>query len=137
MDTLTVETFVAAPIDRVWSAWTTPADIQQWNAALDSWHTPLAVLDLRAGGSFCYRMEARDGSAGFDYKGRFTQVEPQRRIDSELDDGRKVSVEFLPQTDGTLVRETFEVEASHTLEQQRTGWQSILDNFTRHVLSRA
>lgn len=137
METITIETRVAAPVEAVWKAWTTPEDIQQWNAALDSWHTPSATLDLREGGAFCYRMEARDGSAGFDYCGWFTRIEPLHQIESVLEDERKVSVEFLPQTGGTLVRESFEVEDTHTLEQQRAGWQGILDRFARHVQSRS
>jgi len=127
-----VETTVAAPIERVWAAWTTPEDITQWNAASDDWHTPRASVDLRVGGTFSSRMEARDGSAGFDFAGTYTKIEPQRLIECEFG-GRTLRVEFIPGPDGVTVRETFDAEGIHSEEEQRAGWQAILDNFARHV----
>lgn len=127
-----VETTVAAPIERVWAAWTTPEDITQWNAASDDWHTPRASVDLRVGGTFSSRMEARDGSAGFDFTGTYTKIEPQRLIECEFG-GRTLRVEFIPGPDGVTVRETFDAEDIHSEEEQRAGWQAILDNFARHV----
>lgn len=127
-----VETTVAAPIERVWAAWTTPEDITQWNAASDDWHTPRASVDLRVGGTFTFRMEARDGSAGFDFAGTYTKIEPQRLIECEFG-GRTLRVEFIPGPDGVTVRETFDAEDIHSEEEQRAGWQAILDNFARHV----
>lgn len=127
-----VETTVAAPIERVWAAWTTPEDITQWNAASDDWHTPRASVDLRVGGTFTFRMEARDGSAGFDFAGTYTKIEPQRLIECEFG-GRTLRVEFIPGPDGVTVRETFDAEGIHSEEEQRAGWQAILDNFARHV----
>lgn len=127
-----VETTVAAPIERVWAAWTTPEDITQWNAASDDWHTPRASVDLRVGGTFSSRMEARDGSAGFDFAGTYTKIEPQRLIECEFG-GRTLRVEFIPGPDGVTVRETFDAEDIHSEEEQRAGWQAILDNFARHV----
>lgn len=127
-----VETTVAAPIERVWAAWTTPEDITQWNAASDDWHTPRASVDLRVGGTFTFRMEARDGSAGFDFAGTYTKIEPQRLIECEFG-GRTLRVEFIPGSDGVTVRETFDAEDIHSEEEQRAGWQAILDNFARHV----
>ncbi len=134
---ITVETRIAAPIEEVWRAWTTPADITQWNAASDDWHTPRASVDLRNGGRFSSRMEAKDGSMGFDFEGTFTRVEPHRLIEYTMDDDRRVSVEFMQDGDGATVRETFDAETTFSPEQQRQGWQSILDNFARHVEARA
>src|SRR5919109_3837720 len=94
---ITVETVVKADLNKVWDAWNNPADIKQWNAASDDWHTPQSRVDLREGGKFSSRMEAKDGSAGFDFEGTYTRVEPQRRIEDVMSDGRAVSVEFTPQ----------------------------------------
>ncbi len=134
---ITIETTIAAPIARVWAAWTTPADIQQWNAASDDWHTTRAAVDLRVGGVFSSRMEAKDGSMGFDFTGTYTAVVEDELIVFAMDDGRVVRIEFAAGATGTTVRETFEAEATHSVEQQRQGWQAILDNFARHVLTRA
>ena len=130
---ITIETTVAAPLADVWRAWTTPADITQWNAATPDWHCPAAELDLRAGGSFSYRMEARDGSMGFNFCGTFTQVVPQELIEFSLGDDRIVTVEFVAGDGAVTVRESFTAESEHAAEQQRQGWQAILDNFARHV----
>src|SRR6478752_2000798 len=119
-----VETTVAAPIEQVWRAYTTPADIKQWNAASDDWHTTAATVDLRAGGAFSSRMEAKDGSMGFDFAGTYTKVVPQQLIESEFG-GRKLVVEFVPAAQGVTVRETFDAEGTHTPERQRAGWQAI------------
>jgi uncharacterized protein YndB with AHSA1/START domain len=132
---ITVETNVAAPMEKVWRAWTTPEDIKQWNAASDDWHTTAATVDLREGGQFSSRMEAKDGSMGFDFAGTYTKVVPNELIECEFG-GRTMSVEFVPNGDGVLVRETFDAEETHSLEQQRAGWQAILDNFARHVEGR-
>lgn len=129
-----VETEVRATLDAVWSAWNTPADIERWNSASPDWHTPRAEVDLREGGRFSSRMEARDGSAGFDFTGTYTCVVPNARIEYALDDGRSVSIAFIDNGDGTVtVREAFDPEGTHTREQQRAGWQAILDKFKRHV----
>ncbi|MEJ8854944.1 SRPBCC family protein [Variovorax robiniae] len=129
---ITIETVVRAPIDKVWAAWTTPADIVQWNAASDDWHTTKASVDLCVGGAFSSRMEAKDGSMGFDFAGVYTQVVPNALIESSFGD-RTLRVEFVPGVDGVTVRETFDAEKTHSVEQQRGGWQSILDRFARHV----
>lgn len=129
---ITVETKVHAPIDAVWSAWTSPADIVQWNAASDDWHTTHAKVDLRVGGEFSSRMEARDGSMGFDFAGTYTRIEPQRLIACAFGD-RELLVEFVEGKDAVTVRETFDSEPTHSVEQQRVGWQAILDRFARHV----
>lgn len=134
---ITIEALVHADLDSVWQAWNTPADITQWNAASDDWHTPSASVDLREGGRLTARMEAKDGSAGFDFTGVFTRIEPKRLIEYRLDDGRSVSIEFHEVSDGVVVRETFEAEGTHPPEMQRAGWQAILDNFTRYVERKA
>jgi uncharacterized protein YndB with AHSA1/START domain len=132
---ITVETHVAAPIDEVWRAWTTPEDIKQWNAASDDWHTTAATVDLRVGGTFSSRMEAKDGSMGFDFAGTYTQIVPHERIECEFG-GRVLVVEFLRTEGGVTVRETFDAEGTNSPEQQRAGWQAILDRFKRHVEAR-
>lgn len=129
---ITVERLVKAPLDAVWRAWTTPEDIVQWNAASADWHTTRAAVDLREGGVFSSRMEARDGSAGFDFEGTYTQVLPHQRLAAMLGD-RELVVEFLPQPGGVLVRETFDGDGTFPEDVQRAGWQAILDNFARHV----
>jgi uncharacterized protein YndB with AHSA1/START domain len=130
---ITVERFVRADLDKVWAAWNNPADIQQWNAASADWHTPRSTVDLREGGKFTARMEARDGSEGFDFEGIYTRVAPMWAIDYRMGDGREVGVEFVERPGGVLVRETFDAESTNPAELQRTGWQAILDNFGRHV----
>lgn len=129
---ITVETHVRAPIAKVWKAWTTPADIVRWNTATPEWHTPSATVDLREGGRFCSRMEAKDGSMGFDFEGTYTRIVPQERIEATFGD-RTLQVEFIAGTDGVTVRETFDAENDYPIEQQRQGWQTILDNFRKHV----
>jgi uncharacterized protein YndB with AHSA1/START domain len=129
---ITVEKFVKAPIAKVWSAYNTPADIMQWNTASDDWHTTKSEVDLRVGGVFSSRMEAKDGSFGFDFAGAYTKVEPQKLIEYMFGD-RAGRVEFIPGAGGVTVRVTFDAETQNPVEQQRGGWQAILDNFARHV----
>jgi len=133
---ITVETTVAAPIEEVWRAWTTPEDIKQWNAASDDWHTTAAAVDLRTGGEFSSRMEAKDGSMGFDFAGTYTRVVPHELIEFSFGD-RAATVEFIPSDGNVTVRETFDAETTYTPEQQQAGWQAILDRFARHVEARA
>ena len=130
---ITVETLVKANLDSVWDAWNNPDDIKQWNAASGDWHTTRSTVDLREGGKFSARMEAKDGREGFDFEGTYTRVVPQRVIEYRMDDGREVKVQFSETADGVLVRETFEAETENDPELQREGWQAILDNFARHV----
>ena len=132
---ITVEKLVNATIEAVWSAWTTPDDIKQWNAASDDWHTTKASVDLRVGGAFSSRMEAKDGSMGFDFAGTYTKVVKHQLIECSFG-GRVLVVEFAPGKNGVTVRETFDAESTHSVEQQRQGWQAILDNFARHVEAR-
>jgi len=129
---ITVEALVEAPIEKVWHAYTSPDDIKQWNAASDDWHTTQATVDLRVGGAFSSRMEAKDGSFGFDFAGTYTEVIPNQRIAYAFGDRTGV-VEFLPDTRGVTVRVTFDAETVYPVEQQREGWQAILNRFARHV----
>ncbi|MDN8613751.1 SRPBCC family protein [Variovorax ginsengisoli] len=129
---ITVETTVAAPIHDVWRAYTTPEDIIQWNAASDDWHTTAATVDLRVGGAFSSRMEAKNGSMGFDFAGTYTEIVPQSLIAYAFGD-RTGQVEFTDGPDGVRVRVTFDGEDQYPVEQQRQGWQAILDRFARHV----
>ena len=134
---ISIETHVKAPLQRVWQAWNDPRAIEQWNAASPDWHTPRSSVDLRVGGRFCARMEARDGSMGFDFEGSYTRVEPEKLIEFTLGDQRTVRVEFVEQDGGVTVRERFDAEDVHSAEQQRQGWQAILNNFARYVESQA
>lgn len=129
---ITVETLVKAPIDAVWRAYTTPDDIKQWNTASPDWHTTASSVDLRVGGTFSSRMEAKDGSFGFDFAGEYTEVVVPTLIAYRFGD-RVGQVAFKDGPDGVTVTVTFDGEPSHSEEQQRTGWQAILDNFARHV----
>lgn len=129
---ITIEALLNAPIATVWRAWTTPEDIVQWNSASPDWHTTRASVDLREGGDFSSRMEAKDGSMGFDFAGTYTRIVEHALIESRLGD-RTLRVEFIPGAQGVTVRETFDAEPTHSVEQQRQGWQAILDNFARHV----
>lgn len=130
---ITVETFVKGKLSQVWDAWNNPADIQQWNAAQDDWHTTRSAVDLREGGKFVSRMEAKDGSEGFDFEGTYTRIVPHEAIEYRMSDGREVKVEFIERAGGVLVKETFDSENENPPELQRQGWQAILDNFGRHV----
>jgi len=129
---ITVETSVAAPINQVWRAYTTPADIVKWNAASDDWHTTKATVDLREGGLFSSRMEAKDGSMGFDFAGTYTKIVEHKRIEYAFGE-RKAEVEFVPGSNGVTVRVTFDAETTHSVEQQQGGWQAILESFKRYV----
>jgi uncharacterized protein YndB with AHSA1/START domain len=127
-----VSTLVEAPLPEVWRSYTTPEDIQAWNAASSDWHTTSATVDLRPGGKFCSRMEAKDGSFGFDFAGEYTKIVHHELIEYTFGD-RVAVVSFLEQPTGVMVAVTFDGEQTHSEEQQRTGWQAILDNFAQHV----
>lgn len=130
---ITVETTIQAPVEKVWKLWTEPNHITQWNNASDEWHTPRAENDLRVDGRFTSRMEAKDGSMGFDFAGTYTHVQEHERIEYTLEDGRKVQIAFVSKGNETHVTETFEAEHTHPVEMQRAGWQAILDNFKNYV----
>ena len=129
---ISVNVLVPAPIDVVWSAYTTPQDIMQWNAASDDWHTTASIVDLRPGGAFSSRMEAKDGSFGFDFEGVYTQIIENEFIEYSFGD-RLATVTFAQEDDGVRVTVEFDTEEENSAEDQRTGWQAILYNFARHV----
>jgi uncharacterized protein YndB with AHSA1/START domain len=129
---ITVETLVKAPVAKVWHAYTTPEDIKLWNTASEDWHTTQSMVDLREGGAFSSRMEAKDGSFGFDFAGTYTKIVFQKLIGYSFGD-RTGAVEFLPGAQGVTVRSTFDAETENSVEQQRQGWQAILVNFAKHV----
>ena len=129
---ITVETKIKAPVAQVWRAYTTPADIKQWNTASPDWHITQSRVDLRVGGAFSSRMEAKDGSFGFDFAGSYTKLVTNALIEYSFGDRIGV-VEFLNAENEVTVRVTFDAESQHPIEQQRQGWQAILDNFAKHV----
>lgn len=129
---ITVSTLVEAPLPLVWRCYTTPDDIKAWNAASPDWHTTAASVDLRPGGKFSSRMEAKDGSFGFDFAGQYTNIVEHELIEYSFGD-RAAAVQFSESTRGVVVTVTFDGEATHSEEQQRSGWQAILDNFARYV----
>jgi uncharacterized protein YndB with AHSA1/START domain len=131
--TITVETTVNAPIEKVWKLWTLPEHITKWNNASDDWHTPFAENDLRAGGKFLSRMEAKDGSFGFDFGGEYDEIITNELIAYKIGDGRKVKIVFTSIGDETKVTETFEPESINSIDMQRGGWQAILDSFKKYV----
>jgi len=130
---ITVESTVNAPVAKVWTCWTTPEHITQWNNASDDWHTPKAENDLRAGGKFLTRMEAKDGSFGFDFTGVYDTVDTHQHIAYTLEDGRKVAIRFMEKDGVTQVSETFDPEGQNPADMQRAGWQAILDNFKKYT----
>jgi uncharacterized protein YndB with AHSA1/START domain len=129
---IVVEATVNAPVADIWRAYTSPQDIVQWNAASPDWHTTSASVDLRVGGTFTSRMEAKDGSMGFDFAGEYTTIVEHQRIDYSFG-GRNAEVEFLPEGAAVRVRVRFDAETTHSIEQQRAGWQAILNNFAAYV----
>ena len=130
---ITVENTVNASVEKVWQYWTTPEHITKWNNASDDWHTPRAENDLRVGGKFLSRMEAKDGSFGFDFGGIYDEVKTNEVIAYTIGDGRKVKINFTNQGNETKVVETFEAENENSIELQRGGWQNILDSFKKYT----
>jgi uncharacterized protein YndB with AHSA1/START domain len=131
--TITVSASINAPIEKVWELWTAPKHIMQWNNASPDWHTPKAENDLRTGGRFSSRMEAKDGSFGFDFGGVYDEVKMHKVIAYTIGDGRKVKVNFTGNGNTTEVVEAFEAEGTNPVEMQRGGWQAILNNFKKYV----
>lgn len=130
---ITIGVSINSPVEKVWKLWSDPKHIIHWNNASDDWHTPNAENDLRVGGKFLSHMEAKDGSIGFDFTGKYIKVEQHKLIEYTIDDGRNVLVSFVSNGTETTVTETFEAEQMHTIDMQKSGWQSILDNFKRYV----
>jgi len=132
---ITVSTTVNAPIKKVWEYWTKPEHITRWNSASEDWHTPSATNDLKVGGSFSCRMEAKDGSMGFDFGGIYDAIRENEYIEYTLGDGRKVKVTFTAVENGTKLSESFDAETTNSRDMQKAGWQSILDNFKKYTES--
>lgn len=130
---ITIEAIVNAPVEKVWKLWTLPEHITKWNSASDDWHTPYAENDLRVGGKFLSRMEAKDGSFGFDFGGTYDEVIINKLISYTMGDSRKVRVEFNHNGKTTRITSTFEVENQNPIEMQRDGWQAILNNFKKYA----
>ena len=129
---ITVATTVPLAPERAWELYTDPRSVTEWNFAVDEWHCPSASIDLRVGGTHTARMEARDGSFGFDFGGTYTEVDAPRSLALVLGDGRKSRTTFEPSEAGTLVQTTFDAEAQNPVEMQRDGWQAILNNYRKH-----
>ena len=130
---ITVNATIFAPIEKVWDYWTDPKHIMQWNNASDDWHTPNAENDLQVGGKFLSRMEAKDGSMGFDFIGVYSIVEPYSHIAYSMQDGRLVDIYFKEKNGSTEIKESFDAENENSIEMQQAGWQSILNNFKKYV----
>lgn len=130
---VTVQAVIQAPVDKVWRYWTEPEHITKWNQASDDWHAPRAENDLRVGGKFVTRMEAKDGSFGFDFGGEYDEVKLHEVIAYTMGDGRKVDIAFTAQGNETKVVEIFDAESTNPVEFQQAGWQAILDNFKKYT----
>ena len=130
---ITVETLVNTPVEKVWEYWTKPEHIKKWSFASDDWHTPYAENDLREGGKFSSRMEAKDGSFGFDFGGIYDAVNTNKYIEYTLGDGRKVKINFTDEGNNTGIVESFEAESTNPEEMQKGGWQAILNNFKKYA----
>ena len=130
---LTVQSKVNAPVEKVWDYWNAPEHIMKWNSASPDWHTPKSENDLRVGGKFSARMEAKDGSFGFDFGGVYDEVIANERIAYTMEDGRKTQITFISHGDTTEVIETFDAEGENPIEMQQAGWQAILDNFKKYT----
>jgi uncharacterized protein YndB with AHSA1/START domain len=131
--TITVTAIVQAPLAKTWEYWTRPEHIVRWNQASDDWHSPFAENNLVKGGQFITRMEARDGSMGFDFKGTYDEVIYHRLIAYTMEDGRKVEVSFVGDGDSTVVEEIFDPELENSRELQQQGWQAILNSFKHYA----
>jgi uncharacterized protein YndB with AHSA1/START domain len=130
---ITIEATINASLAKVWQYYTEPKHITQWNNASDDWHTTRAENDLRQGGKFLYRMEAKDGSFGFDFGGVYDEVKANELIGYTMDDGRKAKIVFASADDRTKIVIDFDAETENPIELQRDGWQAILDNFKKYV----
>jgi len=132
---ITIETNVKAPIEKVWDTWNNPKQVVNWNHASEDWFSPQATNDFKVGGKFVYRMEAKDGSFGFDFSGTYVDIQDNKLVVTRLDDDRLVSTEFIPENDSIKIVETFEAEGENSVELQREGWLAILTNFKNYTES--
>jgi uncharacterized protein YndB with AHSA1/START domain len=134
---VTVENTVKAPIEKVWRFWTEPEHIRNWAYAMDTWHTPFAENDMKVGGKFLSRMEAKDGSVGFDFGGIYDAIFPNKYIEYTLGDNRKVKITFSGNEKETRIVQDFEAENTNPVEMQKNGWQAILNNFKNYTETNA
>lgn len=132
---ITVKATAAVPVQKVWNMWNSPNDIMRWNSADPSWHCPSSQNDLKEGGRFNNRMEARDGSFGFDFEGIYDKVDLHKEITYTMTDGRRVTTLFTQHDGRTDIESTFDAESQNDPEFQRQGWQAILDNFIKYAES--
>lgn len=132
---VTIEATIQASLEKVWSVWTSPEHIVKWNAASDDWHTTKAENDLRVGGRFLSRMEAKDGSFGFDFTGTYDEVVQHELIAYTMEDGRKVRAHFSQSGKSTKIVSVFDAEQENPVDMQKNGWQAILDNFAKYVVT--
>jgi uncharacterized protein YndB with AHSA1/START domain len=130
---VTVQAVIQAPVEKVWRYWSEPEHITKWNQASETWHSPRSENDLRVGGKFLTRMEAKDGSMGFDFGGVYEVVKQHEQISYTMGDGRKVDITFVNQGNETKVVEIFDAESTHSIEMQQAGWQAIMDNFKKYT----
>ena len=130
---ITVEATIHAPVEKVWEFWTSPEHITKWNSASEDWHTPWSRNDLQIGGRFSSRMEAKDGSFGFEFGGTYDDLKINERIAYTMDDGRTVRVDFSMNGEATRVVEVFQAEGQNPVEMQQGGWQAILNNFKKYT----
>lgn len=135
MDFIAIEAHINARVETVWNAYNSAEDIMQWNHASDDWHCISSSNDLRIGGKFKNRMEAKDGSFGFDFEGTYTELKPFKKIAYTMSDGRKVEMDFETHKQQTRLYIRFEPETENPVDMQRDGWQAILDNFKKYVES--
>ena len=126
---ITIQAKILVAKTKAWDYYTLPEHIVNWNFASDDWHCPRASNDLVAGGKFSWRMEAKDGSFGFDFEGVFTEIVPLEKLKYVFMDEREAEISFSDLPDGTLVQIVFDAENENSLELQQAGWQSILDNY--------
>ena len=132
---ITVEAIINAPLEKVWEFWTKPEHITKWCFASDDWHAPSSSSDLKVSGKLSTRMEAKDGSFGFDFWGIYNEIKPNEKLAITMGDGRKWDTYFTVVDGGVKVIEEFEAESENPIEMQQTGWQMILNNFKKHVES--
>lgn len=132
---ITIETSVKSSIEKVWDTWNNPKHVVNWNHASDDWFSPRAINDFKVGGKFEYRMEAKDGSFGFDFSGTYVDIQNNKLVVTRLDDDRLVSTEFIPENDSIKIVETFEAEGENSIELQREGWLAILTNYKNYTES--
>lgn len=130
---INIKTVINAAVEKVWELYTETEHIKQWNNASADWHTPRAENDLKPAGKFNYRMEAKDGSFGFDFWGIYDKIKTNELIEYTLGDGRKVIITFTEIKNETQIEIEFEAESTHAVELQRNGWQAILDNFKKYA----